>query len=177
MTLGEMVKILTMISAYYPTFNNGRDPEVTSKAWHLLFENDSFQAVQSALLSYVATDTKGFPPMPGQLKEQMKPKVSEVSSFEAWHEVKKALSNGIYGSKEEFEKLSPICKRIVGSPAVLREWATLDSDELDTVVSSNFQRNYRAISENTRNYEKLPERVRQMLPGFDMPGLYQGETP
>lgn len=177
MTLGEMVKILTMISAYYPTFNNGRDPEVTSKAWHLLFADDSFQAVQNALLAYVATDTKGFPPMPGQLKEQMKPKVSEVSSFEAWHEVKKALSNGIYGSKEEFEKLSPICKRIVGSPAVLREWATLDSEELDTVVSSNFQRNYRAISENTRNYEKLPERVRQMLPGFDMPGLYQGETP
>lgn len=177
MTLGEMVKILTMISAYYPTFNNGRDPEVTSKAWHLLFADDSFSAVQNALLAYVATDTKGFPPMPGQLKEQMKPKVSEVSSFEAWHEVKKALSNGIYGSKEEFEKLSPICKRIVGSPAVLREWATLDSEELDTVVSSNFQRNYRAISENTRNYEKLPERVRQMLPGFDMPGLYQGETP
>ena len=177
MTLGEMVKILTMISAYYPTFNNGRDPEVTSKAWHMLFADDSFSAVQNALLAYVATDTKGFPPMPGQLKEQMKPKVSEVSSFEAWHEVKKALSNGIYGSKEEFEKLSPICKRIVGSPAVLREWATLDSDELDTVVSSNFQRNYRAISENTRNYEKLPERVRQMLPGFDMPGLYQGETP
>lgn len=176
MTLGEMVKILTMISAYYPTFNNGRDPEVTSKAWHLLFADDSFQAVQNALLAYVATDTKGFPPMPGQLKEQMKPKVSEVSSFEAWHEVKKALSNGIYGSKEEFEKLSPICKRIVGSPAVLREWATLDSDELDTVVSSNFQRNYRAISENTRNYEKLPERVRQMLPGFDSIGLYGGDS-
>jgi hypothetical protein len=176
MTLGEMVKILTMISAYYPTFNNGRDPEVTSKAWHLLFENDSFQAVQSALLSYVATDVKGFPPMPGALKDLMKPKVSEVSAFEAWHEVKKALSNGIYGSKEEFEKLSPICKRIVGSPAVLREWATLDSDELDTVVSSNFQRNYRAISENTRNYEKLPERVRQMLPGFDSIGLYGGDS-
>ena len=176
MTLGEMVKILTMISAYYPTFNNGRDPEVTSKAWHLLFENDSFQDVQNALLSYVATDTKGYPPMPGALKDLMKPKVSEVSAFEAWHEVKKALSNGIYGSKEEFEKLSPICKRIVGSPAVLREWATLDSDELDTVVSSNFQRNYRAISENTRNYEKLPERVRQILPGFDSIGLYGGDS-
>ena len=176
MTLGEMVKILTMISAYYPTFNNGRDLETTTKAWHMLFADDSFSSVQNALLAYVATDTKGFPPMPGQLKEQMKPKVSEVSSFEAWHEVKKALSNGIYGSKEEFEKLSPICKRIVGSPAVLREWATLDSDELDTVVSSNFQRNYRAISENTRNYEKLPERVRQMLPGFDSIGLYGGDS-
>ena len=177
MTSAEMVKILTMIAAYYPHFNDGRNAEVTAKAWYLLFENDSFQDVQNALLSYVATDTKGYPPMPGALKDLMKPKVSEVSAFEAWHEVKKALSNGIYGSKEEFEKLSPICKRIVGSPAVLREWATLDSEELDTVVSSNFQRNYRAISENTRNYEKLPERVRQMLPGFDMPGLYQGETP
>jgi hypothetical protein len=114
--------------------------------------------------------------MPGARKDLMKPKVSEVSAFEAWHEVKKALSNGIYGSKEEFEKLSPICKRIVGSPAVLREWATLDSEELDTVVSSNFQRNYRAISENTRNYEKLPERVRQMLPGFDSIGLYGGDS-
>ena len=176
MTLAEMAKVLAMVTAYYPQFLNGREMETTTKAWHMLFADDSFSAVQNALLAYVATDTKGFPQMPGQLKEQMKPKVSEVSSFEAWHEVKKALSNGIYGSKEEFEKLSPICKRIVGSPAVLREWATLDSEELDTVVSSNFQRNYRAISENTRNYEKLPERVRQMLPGFDSIGLYGGDS-
>lgn len=177
MTLTEMAKILAMVTAYYPRFLDGRDMETTTKAWQMLFADDSFQVVQNALLSYVSTDVKGFPPMPGQLKDMMKPKVSEVSSFEAWHEVKRALSNGIYGSREEFEKLSPICKRIVGSPAVLREWATLDTDELDTVVSSNFQRSYKAISENTRNYEKLPEKVRQMLPEVELPGLYQGEMP
>ena len=176
MTLNEMAKLLSMITVYYPSFLNGREMQTTTKAWQMIFADDLYEVVQSALMAYVSTETKGFPPMPGALKELMKPKVSEASAFEAWHEVKRALSNGIYGSKEEFAKLSPICQRIVGSPAVLREWATLDTDELDTVVSSNFQRNYRAISESTRNYEKLPESVRQMLPGYERAGLYAGDA-
>ena len=171
MTSAEMVKILTMIAAYYPHFNDGRNAEVTAKAWYLLFENDSFQSVQRALISYVATDTNGFPPMPGALKDLMKPKVTEIGSFEAWRDVKRALSNSLYGAEEEYAKLSPICKRLIGSPSVLREWAQMDISELDTVVSSNFQRNYRAIAQNQSNWEKLPEAVTGKLPGFESLGL------
>lgn len=171
----ETGKILALIQAYYPRFHDGRDPEITLEGWQMIFADDPYEQVQSALMAYVSTEVKGFPPMPGALKELMRPKVSEVTAFEAWHQVKKALSNGIYGSNEEFEKLSPICKRIVGSPAVLREWATLDTEELDTVVSSNFQRSYKAISQSSRDYEKLPEAVRQSLPGYETIGLYQGD--
>lgn len=171
----ETGKILGLIQAYYPRFLDGRNPDITLDGWQMIFADDPYEIVQSALMAYVSTETKGFPPMPGALKELMKPKAAEVSEFEAWHEVKRALSNSIYGSKEEFDRLSPLCKRIVGSPNVLREWAVLDTEELDTIVGSNFQRSYRAIAKNTRDYEKLPGAVRQQLYGNEVPGMYLGD--
>jgi hypothetical protein len=167
----ETAKILGLIQAYYPKFIDGRDPEITLEGWQLIFADDSYQVVQCALMAYVSTDTKGFPPMPGALKDLMKPKVSEIGEFEAWRDVKKALSNSLYGSVEEYEKLSPICKRLVGSPSVLKEWAQMDISELDTVIASNFQRNYRAIQQNQSNWEKLPEAITAKLPGFETLGL------
>lgn len=171
MTLNETIELLSLITEYYPMFLNGRDAVNTAKAWQLVFAGDDSGAVQRALISYVATDTKGFPPMPGALKDLMKPKVTEVGSFEAWRDIKRALSNSLYGAEEEYARLSPICKRLVGSPSVLREWAQMDISELDTVVSSNFQRNYRAIAQNQSNWEKLPEAVTGKLPGFESLGL------
>lgn len=171
----ETGKLLGLIQAYYPRFLDGRNPDVTLDGWQMIFADDPYELVQSALMAYVSTETKGFPPMPGALKELMKPKANEVSELEAWHEVKRALSNGIYGSQEEFEKLSPICKRIVGSPSVLREWAVMDTDELNSVIGSNFQRSYRVIAKNTSDYEKLPGIARQKLYGEENTGMYLGD--
>lgn len=171
MTLNDTLELLSLITEYYPMFLNGRDASNTARAWQLVFADDDSKKVQAALISYVATDTKGFPPMPGALKDLMKPKVTEIGAFEAWRDVKKALSNSLYGSVEEYEKLSPICKRLVGSPSVLREWSQMDISELDTVIASNFQRNYRAIQQNQSNWEKLPEAITEKLPGFEKLGL------
>lgn len=146
MTLIETTKLLALIQGVYPRFADGRDLEVTKQAWALVFAGDDFAAVQKAFLAYVATDVKGFPPMPGALKSLMKPRVSEADAFLAWQEVRGALSNGLYGSREEFEKLSPLCRRLVGSPAVLREWAMMDVDRLDAVVGPGFQRSYRVLA-------------------------------
>ena len=79
--------------------------------------------------------------------------------------VSKACSNGIYGYREEFAKLPPEVQRAVGAPEQLREWAMMDSDTVQSVVASNFQRNYRASQTRAREQAKLPPNVLQMIAG------------
>lgn len=176
MTLAETAKILTVISEYYPSFNNGRDVHNTAKAWQLVFADDRYDAVQNALVAYVSTDVKGFPPMPGALKELMVRRVDRMSAIQAWHLVRKAAENGWYNSQAEFDKLPPECQRIVGSPGTLKDWATMDLSELETVVGSNFQRSYNQIEKDEAYYQKLPRTVLQALPGFEKLGLMPGDA-
>ena len=77
--------------------------------------------------------------------------------------VEKACRNSNYGAREEFDKLPPEIQRFVGSPNQLREWGMMNSDELKTVVASNFMRSYRVRAKNDRDYFALPESVRLML--------------
>ena len=87
-----------------------------------------------------------------------------MTEMEAWNLVVKAASNGFYGAKEEFAKLPRDVQEIVGSPAQLREWSQMDSDEFNTVLASNFQRSYRARAESRKVYGRLPENLLIHLP-------------
>ena len=171
MTLAETAKLLALIQAYYPKFAEGRDIGVTANAWQLIFADDQYDKAQKAVLAYVATETKGFPPMPGALKELMHQKPDTMSAMQAWHLVRKATENGWYHSEEEFNKLPPLCQRIVGAPGTLKDWSVMDISELETVVGSNFQRSYKQLEQDQAYYEKLPSSVLQALPGVERLGL------
>ena len=67
-----------------------------------------------------------------------------MTDWEAWALVAKAIRNGIYGSREEFEALPESVRRVVGTPARLREWAVMDSDRVHSAVARDFRRAYRA---------------------------------
>ena len=86
-----------------------------------------------------------------------------LTEQEAWLLVEKACRNSNYNAGEEYAKLPLEVKRMVGSPNQLREWAMMDSNELKTVVASNFMRSYRVRSKNDRDYLALPQEVRGML--------------
>ena len=171
MTLSETARLLALIQAYYPKFAEGRDIDVTAKAWQLIFADDQYDKAQKAVLAYVATETKGFPPMPGALKDLMHQKPDTMSAMQAWHLVRKAAENGWYHSEEEFNKLPPLCQRIVGAPGTLKDWAVMDVSELETVVGSNFQRSYKQLEQDQAYYAKMPSSVLQALPGVEKLGL------
>jgi hypothetical protein len=171
MTLSETAKLLALIQVYYPKFAEGRDINVTAKAWQMIFAEDDYDRTQKAVLAFVATDTKGFPPMPGALKELMFQRPDTMSAMQAWHLVRKAVENGWYGSEEEFKKLPPLCQRIVGAPGTLKDWALMDMAELETVVGSNFQRSYKQLEKDEAYFAKLPQAVLQALPGVEKLGL------
>lgn len=164
----ETLQIMAVLRGAYPAFyrDMGRkEADSVVNLWAEMFRDDPAQLVAAAVKGLIESDEKGFPPTIGQVKAKLRLLTGprEMTETEAWSLVSKAVCNGLYGSEEEYAKLPPAVQRAVGHPSVLREWAMLDADELQTVVSSNFQRSFRAISAREREIARLPADVRAML--------------
>lgn len=148
----ETKKILASLTVAYPTLADDKAlPRVN--LWTAMFADEPYELVNAAVRTYIASDIKGFPPAIGKIKQLCinLSEADDISEAEAVALILKATRNGIYGSEEEFAKLPPVCQRIVVSPDRLKDWALLDSDEVNTVIASNLRRAY--VSEKTRELE------------------------
>ena len=168
MTREETIKVLAVLKAAYPAFYRGMKADELNgivNLWASQFEGDDYKTVGAAVQAHIATDTKGYPPHIGAIKEAIRKitQPDEMSEMEAWGYVVSALRNSGYNSVAEFYKLPPVVRRIVGSPSQLREWAMMDSDTVQSVVQSNFMRSYRARAQHEREYLALPENVRELM--------------
>ncbi len=168
MTREETIKVLAVLKAAYPAFYRGMKADELNgivNLWASQFEGDDYKTVGAAVQAHIATDTKGYPPHIGAIKEAIRKitQPDEMSEMEAWGYVASALRNSGYNSVTEFDKLPPVVQRIVGSPSQLREWAMMDSDTVQSVVQSNFMRSYRARAQHEREYLALPENVRELM--------------
>lgn len=168
MTREETLAIMSVLKAAYPTFYKDMkkaDAESVVGLWSTMFADEPAEVVAAAVKAHIATDTKGFPPHIGAVKEAITKltQPQQMTEMEAWGLIKKAVSNGIYGSKAEFEKLPPILQRLVGSPNQLKEWAMMDADVVASVVASNFQRSYKARAASEREFLALPSDIRQTM--------------
>lgn len=168
MTLEETGIIMDILTTAYPKFYSGKDapdPVKTLTLWAEMFADDPPRLVAAAVKSLISADEKGFPPHIGAVKAKMRQITvpEQDTEAEAWGKVLKAISRGIYSSKENFERLPPEIQRIVGSPNQLREWAMMDSDTVQSVVASNFQRSYRAKMKQKAEFDALPNDVKQLV--------------
>lgn len=166
MTRDEVTAILAVLKTAYPTFyKNMSDDEIEDviDLWATMFADDEVRIVTEAVRAYIATDTKGFPPVIGQIKEKIQeitqPKM--MTEMEAWERVKRAIS--YYHATEAFANLPPILQKIVGSPNTLREWAVMDSETVNSVIQSNFMRSFKTVAEREREFAKLPESAKQLM--------------
>ena len=171
MNLEETAKLIASIGKIWPSFAEHRDLDGTIALWQRVFADDDAALVGKALGAFFATDTRGFAPVPGQLKEilaQMRQADGdgELSEQEAWRLVSKACSRSAYDSESEFAKLPPVCQQVVGDPGALKAWALMDADEVETVVASNFMRSYRARADQAREWSKLPASMRAFFPAL-----------
>lgn len=184
MTRDETLAVLAVLKAAYPSFYrtmSRKDADAVVDLWTRMFADDPVDLVALAVKAHIASDGQGFPPHIGAIKTAIVKLVSPdaLTEMEAWAMVRKAISNGYYGSEAEFAKLPPEIQRIVGSPNQLRAWGTMDEDEVDTVVASNFQRSYRARVAADREMQMLPSDVRQQIQrlsdGFSAERAFLGE--
>ena len=171
MNVAETSQIMDILAAAYPRFyagNEAPDPEAVLSLWASMFAEDDFMIVAAAVKALIAGDTKGFPPVIGQVKARIRQitQPQEMTEGEAWALVAKAIRNSAYDSRKEFDALPEQIQRIVGAPSQLRDWGMMDSDTVHSVVASNFQRAYRVKAEQKKNYAALPPDVKAMIGGI-----------
>ena len=170
MTKQETYRILATLQAIYPDSFRGMTEaaaQLKVELWHKILADEAVEVVEAAVIAYISTDKKGFMPVPGQIKEQISFIISPDSEAEqeAWGQVVNALRNSTYNSVSEFEKLPEDIKRAVGSANMLKEWAAVGSDVLQTVIASNFKKEYRNIVSQRKDFNKIPNAVKQLLEG------------
>lgn len=168
MNKAETATLLAILKVAYPQFyNNHSKDEMLSAVnlWAEMFREDDFQLVSAAVKTYIASADSKFPPSIGQIKDKISKITNpdEMTEIEAWSIVKKSLSNGYYSSKEEFAKFPPIIQRLVGSHNQLKEWAVMETSEIDTVVASNFMRSYKARAKHFKEIESMPADVKRFV--------------
>ena len=185
MDRSDVLKIMAVLRGAYPAFYRDiskAEANDTVNLWADMFSADDPAVVGAAVKSLIAADEKGFPPTIGQVKAKMRliSEKKEMTGQEAWNLVLKAVSNGLYNAKREFEKLPEAVRQLVGSPNQLREWAQMDTGTLNSVVASNFQRAYKARAVYRQELAALPADVRrrmeQLAEGMKMPELPEREN-
>lgn len=168
MTRQETGIIMDILATAYPRFYAGPDapdPEKAVALWAEMFAEDDVAIVAAAVKALIATDDKGFPPHIGAVKAKVRQitQPSGMTPQEAWNLVAKAIRNSAYESREEYGKLPKEIQRLVGSPNQLRDWATMDSETVHSVVSSNFQRSFAARQKADNDFKALPRDVQAMI--------------
>lgn len=164
MTREECKKIIAVIAATFPNFDSD-DPATTIDAWHIFLADYSYQDISAALKIYVSTANSAFPPSASQLIGQLNKvrALKNAQEVDVWREVRPAIRNGNYHAEEEFKKLSPMAQKMVGDPGQLREWAMLPSEDIDTVVQSNFKKRYETMVKRESELSAMPKEVREMI--------------
>ena len=164
----EIIKTLSLLKSAFPHSykdTTKQDLDLMVQLWERQFRDNSFEEVAAAVDALISSRTTGYSPTIGEIKEQMQKLKStdELDELAAWALVSKACTNGIYGYREEFAKLPPEVQNAVGAPEQLRQWAMMDVDTVQSVVASNFQRNYRTMQARKKELGKLPQGVRDMI--------------
>lgn len=166
MTREETLQVLSILKAAYPhSYRNMTklDAEAVVNLWHRQFENEDAGAVGAAVDALIATRKEGYSPTIGEVKEQLHRVRSEnksLSDAEAWALVEKACRNGLYGYREEYEKLPEEARKAVGAPEQLKAWAGMDEETVNSVVASNFRKTFRTVQQREKENAMLPPGVR-----------------
>lgn len=131
--------------------------------WYELLKDIPYEVCQASIHKYMSINK--FAPtiadIRGYATELMSPQM--LNEGEAWALVYKAICNSGYKAREEFEKLPEECQRAVGNPAILKEWALLNINEVNTVIQSNFMRSYKVECKRTQEYAKLPQNTKNVI--------------
>lgn len=170
MTKTEVRKLLYVIIATYNKHYermNQQDLDNLVLAWESTLSDYTYAEGSVGLKMYLMNDTKGFPPVPGQvidcIHKANKSTMQTMTALEAWEFVRKATCNSIYNSQEEFDKLPEMVQKAVGNPDNLKAWGQLDKERFETVEQSHFIRAYNALAKRADEESKIPPSLQRLI--------------
>lgn len=162
--LNEIQFCLAAVQEAYPHFLDGRTMQQSVALWDKFFQEPK-DAILAAISAFISSDTKGFPPNIGQIKEKLSQMgTQEPDEMQAWAIVRRALSRA---SRAEFAKLPLLIQQCIDSPETFIEWSYEDIGAVDTVIAAGFMRTYRARAEKQKEYGKLPAFAKGNYPALE----------
>lgn len=168
MNKSEAAQILSYIKVAYPYYAvklTTEDAKLAINLWASMFPDDPVADVGAAVKAYIASDTSGYAPAISQIKNILRRLASpeqELTAGEAWALVSKAAENGYYNSRKEFSKLPPIVQRALGgNHTILRDYSLMDVKTFESVIKSQFVREYNAIINRENEMLMLPPHVQK----------------
>lgn len=170
MTAQEASGFLAKLALAYPA-QYGRMGAAELKGqielWSGTMEGYSLEQAVVGLRVFLRGDTKGFAPVPGQvidcIERVQRPAEEGYTNTECIALIRRAIGDSLYHADEAFERLPELCRRAVGTPRNLTEWAQLDTSAVETVVSSQIIRALEATRVRMREDAKLPPSFREEM--------------
>lgn len=156
--------LVKAMKATYPqdTFIPDQD---AFNVWYAMLKDLPYEICSLAIQKYIMT--RKFPPTIADIREMAtevtQRELEPISELEAWAIVKKAICNSGYNSVEEFNKLPEVCQIAVGNPSNLREWAMMNTEQVNTIEQSHFIKSYRAAAMRMKEDARLPDKVKALI--------------
>lgn len=163
MTREEVKKLMVIIVNTYPNFKPS-NLSVTVDIWLEILRGYPYEAMMTALKTYIVTDKSGFAPSIGQIIDKMNvvDDYTELNEMEAWALVSRALRDSSYHAQERFDELPPNVRKAVGSPENLMAWGR-DENYNENVAQSQFIKCYRNVLQQKKELSRMPMEVRALI--------------
>lgn len=166
MTKKEILMMLNLLKVAYPNFYknfNKEETEDTVILYETMFKEFDGQIVLLAIKELI--NTFKYPPTIADIKEKIYQITNkeDKSDSELWECLLKAIRNGNYGSKEEFEKLPDIVKEYVRNPQQLQEMAQMDSDTIHSVVKGQFLKQIANLKQRQKEKDMISKEAKNLL--------------
>ena len=164
----ETAQVIMYLKGVYPRYYsamNNEQMELQIKVWTDLFSEYSVEAVMSGVRTFATTDASGFPPVPGQIIENMYrvAHLTDDSAIKAWNLVRRAINmpRDQYGLA--YDALPEDVRETLGTKenaiATLTSWGMVPTEQFETVVQSNFLRSYEAVKRGRTKEKYMPKKV------------------
>lgn len=161
MTQKETAGVLSILRAAYPNTYKNLTPTMLEDmlaVWQTIFSDEDAAIVAAAVRKLITTHS-GFPPDIAAVMSC----IDEIDSClrgdpddeELWRLYRSALSNGIYGFREEYAALPEILQRYAGNPGTIRELAMMSEEYTDTVLKDRFLKAIPRLRERMRGENRM----------------------
>lgn len=154
----ETQKILTILRVNYPnnfkSVANKNDMDLIVDTWDIQFKNYTLDEVLNAIMSIIATDTSGFAPSIGMVKDELnkKYKDSVMTDEEAWGIVLNSAKCNPAKARANFETLPGNIKKAVKHPKFLESLGYAGKKDQGT-FKKDFVKSYKETIEN--DYQEM----------------------
>lgn len=167
----EILSMLSILKSAYPNFYRNitkQEAEETVNLYEEMFKDYDSRVVLLAVKELI--NTYEYPPTIATIKNKIYSlsNINEETDLDLWERLLKAIRNGTYGSEKEFELLPQIIKDYLKSPYQLQELASMNSDDIHSVVKGQFLREIKILKERKKEIDKLSPEIKILLTGDNL---------